>query len=219
MHYPTDFEQYKNSFLNKDILNKKIRKQFQIAEDEIVISVVGKLVEWKNQDQIIEAMEILKAEGVGLTLFIIGSGNMKDEWEQKANALRKSKVFFTGFVSIDELPAYYAASDIYVHPASLEPHSVAISEAIQMGCPVILSDHCGSYGPTDDVQEGKNGFVYPFGNIKILAEKIKLLVQNKELRKEFGNYSHAIGMTFQEQSHFGMMNELIKRYEESAAEK
>jgi glycosyltransferase involved in cell wall biosynthesis len=180
---------------------------------------VGKLVEWKNQDQIIEAMEILKAEGVGLTLFIIGSGNMKDEWEQKANALRKSKVFFTGFVSIDELPAYYAASDIYVHPASLEPHSVAISEAIQMGCPVILSDRCGSYGPTDDVQEGKNGFVYPFGNIKILAEKIKLLVQNKELRKEFGNYSHAIGMTFQERSHFGMMNELIKRYEESAAEK
>jgi glycosyltransferase involved in cell wall biosynthesis len=219
MHYPIDFVQYKSSYLNRDMLNKKIRKQFQIAENEIVILVVGKLVEWKNQDHVIEAMKILEAEGVGLTLFIIGSGKMKDDWEQKANALRKSKVIFTGFVSIDDLPAYYAAGDIYIHPASLEPHSVAISEAILMGCPVILSDHCGSYGPADDVQEGKNGFVYPFGNIKMLAEKIKLLVQDEAMRKEFGNYSHVLGMTFQERSHYGMMNELIKRYKESAAEK
>ena len=192
MHYPIDFEQYKSSYSDKMALNKKIRCELQISENELVISVVGKLVEWKNQDHIIEAMEILEADGVFLRLFVIGSGKMKEVWEQKAKRLKRSKVIFTGFVPVEELPAYYAATDIYVHPASLEPHSVAISEAIMMGCAVILSDRCGSYGPTDDVQEGKNGFVYPFGNIDSLAEKIKLLAQNIELRKAFaGLFSFA----------------------------
>ena len=211
MHYPIDFEQYKSSYSDKVSLNKKIRSEFQIAENELVISVVGKLVEWKNQDHIIEAMEILEADGVFLRLFVIGSGKMKEVWEQKAKRLKRSQVIFTGFVPVEELPAYYAATDIYVHPASLEPHSVAISEAIMMGCPVILSDRCGSYGPSDDVQEGKNGFVYPFGDINALAEKIKLLAQNIELRKAFARYSHSLGMEFQERSHFGMMKELFDK--------
>lgn len=212
MHYPIDFVHYEASYLSSDSLNKEIRERFRIDQDEIVLSVVGKLVEWKNQDQIIEAMQMLEAEGVFLKLLIIGSGTMKEAWEQKAMRLKRSKIIFTGFVAVEKLPAYYAATDIYVHPASLEPHSVAISEAILMGCPIIISDRCGSYGPTDDVQEGKNGFVYPFGNITILADKIKLLAQNREMRNEFGNYSHRLALQFQERSHFGMMNQLIKKH-------
>lgn len=212
MHYPIDFVHYEASYLSSNSLNKEIRERFRIDQDEIVFSVVGKLVKWKNQDHIIEAMQMLEAEGVFLTLLIIGSGTMKEAWEQKAMRLKRSKVIFTGFVAVEKLPAYYAATDIYVHPASLEPHSVAISEAILMGCPVIISDRCGSYGPTDDVQEGKNGFVYPFGNIKMLADKIKLLVQDREMRNEFGNYSHRLALQFQEQSHFGLMNQLIEKH-------
>jgi glycosyltransferase involved in cell wall biosynthesis len=65
------------------------------------------------------------------------------------------------------LPAYYAVSDVYIHPPSIEPHSIAMSEAIYVGCPVVLSDRCGSFGPTDDVREGINGFVYSFAEIEL----------------------------------------------------
>ena len=212
MHYPIDFETYKNSFDKKEILRKKIRDKYGISKDEIVISVVGKLVSWKNQDHIIDAMKLLEEDGVVINLFMLGSGEMKDVWDQKSNKLKKSKVHFTGFVNIEELPAYYSATDIYVHPASLEPHSVAVSEAIMMGCPIILSNRCGSYGDTDDVQEGRNGYVYEFGNIKSLAEKIKMLSKDKTKRESFGKYSHELGMQFQQNSHCVFLEKLISRY-------
>lgn len=217
MHYPIDFEVYQKSFLQKDQMRNSIRAQYSIGEHEIVLSVVGKLVVWKNQDHIIEAIKILENEGIYVHLFLIGSGNLLAQWKQKAQDLKKSKVHFTGFIKAEELPAYYAATDIYVHSASLEPHSVAISEAVIMGCSVILSDRCGSYGATDDVQEGKNGFVYEFGNIERLAEKIKVLIKEEQRRIEFGNYSHESGQQFQKNSHFYMLENLVKRFRQSNA--
>jgi glycosyltransferase involved in cell wall biosynthesis len=219
MHYPIDYRAYQESFLQKDRLRAGMRNQYSIHENEMVFSVVGKLVAWKNLDHIIEAIKLLEDEGIFVHLFIIGSGNMRSEWEEKAGGLKKNKVHFTGFVKAEDLPSYYANTDIYVHPASLEPHSVAISEAIIMGCPVILSDRCGSYGATDDVQEGKNGFVYPFGDIKLLAEKIKLLVKDNRLRKDFSGYSHQLGMQFQQNSHHNMLEQLLKRFRESNTDK
>jgi glycosyltransferase involved in cell wall biosynthesis len=210
MHYPIDFVAYQTSYDQKELLRDKIRDEYCINENEIVITVVGKLVKWKNQDHVIEAMKLLECEGLYMTLFILGSGQMKEQWKQKSSGLKKSKVFFPGFVNIADLPSYYAATDIYVHPASLEPHSVAISEAIMMGCPVILSDRCGSYGDEDDVQEDKNGYVFEFGNIKALAHKIKLLAMDNERRKRYSNYSHQVAVAFQQRSHFGIIQNLLK---------
>ena len=51
-------------------------------------------------------------------------------------------------------------------------HSLSISEAIYMGCPVIISDKCGSYGETDDVQVNKNGFVFECENVVQLKSYI-----------------------------------------------
>ncbi len=208
MHFPIDLNLYEKSYAKRDVLRRKLREQHDIKENEIAVSVVGKLVSWKNQDHIIDAMKLLENEGIYMHLFIVGSGEMMESLKKKAMKLKFSKVYFTGFVEIEELPAYYAASDIYVHPASVEPHSIAVSEAIYMGCPTVISDRCGSYGDCDDVQEGKNGFVYNFGDIKQLTEKIATLAINAELRSSFSIYSHQISKSFQFRSHFGMLKEL-----------
>jgi glycosyltransferase involved in cell wall biosynthesis len=212
MHYPIDFLEYSNSYNQKEVLRNSMREQYNIPANETVLTVVGKLVRWKNQDQIIEAMKLLEKEGIVLTLFILGSGEMKENWQCKAKELKFSKVYFPGFIKIEELPSFYASTDIYIHPASLEPHSVAISEAIMMGCPIILSDCCGSYGNTDDVQQEKNGYVFEFGNIEALAQMIKLLWKDEQKRKEFGKYSHNIAVQFQQKSHSGVIHELLEHF-------
>ena len=210
MHFPIDILLYERSWDERSKLRKKIRDQYAIKENEIVLSTVGKLVPWKNQDDIIKAMLQLENEDYVLSLFIIGSGEMMEAWKIKATELNKSKVHFTGFIAIENLPAYYAATDIYVHPASVEPHSIAISEAIYMGCPVIVSDRCGSYGINDDVQVEKNGFVYPFGKISELANKIKELAGNREKKVAFASYAHKIAEGFQKCSHVEIIEELSK---------
>lgn len=211
MHFPIDIALYEESYQNREVLEKGIRTRFQIGEEEIVLSVVGKLVEWKRQNDIIEAMIQLEKEGVYMHLFVLGSGEMMGKWKERSGQLSRSRVHFMGFVEPEKLPDFYASTDIYIHPASLEPHSLAISEAIYMGCPVILSNKCGSYGPTDDVQVDKNGLVYECGNISELSLKIKLLSIDRELRNRFGEYSHSIANKFQHQAHSLVLKKIRQR--------
>jgi glycosyltransferase involved in cell wall biosynthesis len=215
MNFPIDLTEYKKFYAQKDSLRTRIREQYMVEKGTQVLTVVGKLVPWKKQDHIIEAMKLLENEGIYFHLFILGSGDMLEPWKEKAKMLRVSKVEFTGFVDIGELPSYYAATDIYVHPASIEPHSIAISEAIYMGCPIIISDRCGSYGESDDVQEGKNGFVFEFGNIEDLATKIKVLYEDEDKRKKFGQFSHEISLASQQLAHELVLEELVGRINSS----
>jgi len=213
MHFPIDIILYEQSFQFKASLAKKIREQFAIADGDICMSVVGKLIAKKNQHRIIDAMRILDEEGIHTHLFIIGSGEEKEQYERKAAQLSHSQVHFPGFVTPDELPAYYAASDIYIHPSLMDPHPLAVSEAIYMGCPVIISNTCGSYGESDDVQVGKNGFVYDVGDTKQLALFIKKLISDRKMRNDFADESHRIAAQFQKRSHETSLLALIERAE------
>lgn len=211
MHFPIDLKSYQYAWEGRDKLRQNTRSHYNIPDNAIVLAVVGKLVNWKNQDHIIEALKLLEDECVFFHLFIIGSGEMMEAFKNKAASLIKSRVYFPGFVNIEDLPAYYAATDIYVHPASMEPHSIAVSEAIYMGCPIILSNRCGSYGVDDDVQNGKNGCVYDFGNIRQLAGLINMLASNHSKRKEYGDYAHQISIKFQHSAHFGIIDDILNR--------
>lgn len=211
MHFPIDIYLYEESYASRSLLRKEIRERYAIGEREIVASVVGKLVSWKRQASIIKAMSIMEKEGLYMHLFVIGSGDKLTALKKAAKTLITSKVHFTGFLSVNDLPHYYAASDFYVHPSSYEPHSIAISEAIYMGCPVIVSNTSGSYGRTDDVQENKNGFIFSLGKIDTLINAIRILSTDHELRKKFSDYSHKISKEFQQTAHFGVINQIRER--------
>jgi glycosyltransferase involved in cell wall biosynthesis len=211
MHFPIDLKYYEQSFPDSPKLAAVIRNQYNIEPDDNVLSIVGKLVSWKSQDHVIDALQLLEKRGIYAHLLLIGSGEMQEAWQEKAARLIKSKVHFTGFINVEALPAYYAATDIYIQPSSVEPHSIAVSEAVYMGCPVIISDRCGSYGQDDDVQENKNGWVYPFGNIETLADKIEHLIKDNALRKDFSSYSHASGVRFQAKSHHQILQKIREK--------
>lgn len=210
MHYPIDIDVYTKAFAEKAVLRKKIREQYGIPDDMFVISVVGKLVEWKNQSHLVDLLAHLEKMGKKAHVFILGSGQTLNDVKEKAAKLTSNVVHFTGFVDPLDLPNYYAASDIYLHPARIEPHSLAISEAIFMGCPIVLSDRCGSYGETDDVQIGKNGFVYPFGDINAMATEVIKLMEDKDLYNRFSKHSETISRGFQKRAHGQSVLDLIK---------
>ncbi len=211
MHFPIDIECYRQAYEKKETLRASIREKYNIKKDEFVISVVGKLVEWKNQDHLIDLLAKLETLGKKAHIFIIGTGKMLEVWKDKAKTLKQNNVHFTGFIDPVFLPEYYAASDLYIHPASIEPHSLAISEALYMGCPIVISDRCGSYGEDDDVQHGKNGYVYKFGDIDGLSKIVINLMEDKLLLEKLGEYSHAISVKFQNRSHQECVKELLQK--------
>lgn len=215
MHYPIDIDVYKVAYERKNELRDEIRAKHQIAPGAFVMGVVGKLVEWKNQDHMVDLLANLEKKGIDAEVILLGTGKTMEMIKEKAKILKRNKIHFAGFVDPLDLPKYYAALDLYVHPAMIEPHSLAISEAINMGCPVVLSDRCGSYGEDDDVQIGKNGFVYPFGDIEQLATKVQQLMADPALRSAFGAYSREISLKFQNRSHGECVLELVNRVKNS----
>jgi glycosyltransferase involved in cell wall biosynthesis len=211
MHFPIDRSSYDQSFQARSDLRSSTRTQLGIAEDRMVACVVGKLVSWKSQDQLVDALAVLEGRSVQLDLLVAGSGETEAILREKLKVLRSNRVYLAGFVTPQDLPGMYAASDLYIHPAAREPHSIAISEAIAMGLPIICSSRCGSYGPTDDVQEGKNGFVYPYGDLQSLADKVEQIVGASQLRTTMGENSRRMSDMFQERAHGGVLDELLTR--------
>ncbi len=193
--YPIDRDAYSRAHADRAGLRANARLKLGIRQDEVVITTVGKLVPWKRQVDLINAMANLS--GSKTVALIVGTGPMEQDWVQAARRLSHNRAIFAGFVPTEGLPAVYAATDIYVHASEKEPHSVAISEAVFMGLPVVLSDRCGSYGMDDDVRQGINGFVYKCGDILSLAGVLERLSGDQSLRSAMGKKSHDIGVSQQ----------------------
>jgi glycosyltransferase involved in cell wall biosynthesis len=214
MNFSIDVNHFEIYYKNSDAHRSEFRSSNNINETDIVISVVGKLVEWKNQIYLIKALQLLEiiTPSKMFHLLIAGSGPCEVKLREEALKLNKNKVHFLGFVNPIQLPIIYASSDLYIHPSSFEPHSLAVSEAIYMGLPIILSDTSGSYGPTDDVRIGINGEKYVFGEIQSLVNNILKLSDSDKLRKEYQQNSIKISRSQQTICHYDVVNSILRHH-------
>ena len=185
MNFSIDVKNFDKYFSNRVFHRLEFRNLRNIHHSDIVLSVVGKLIERKNHIHLIKALQVIEKSNpeIKMHLLIVGSGPTKQLLQNESSQLKNNTVHFLGFVDPIQLPIVYAASDIYIHPSIFEPHSLAVSEAIYMGLPIILSSTSGSYGPTDDVRIGVNGDMYVFGNIQCLVNCILKLVQSEKLTR------------------------------------
>lgn len=82
-----------------------------------------------------------------------------------------------------ELVDLYADCDAFLLPTRQDAHSVATIEAMAMGLPVITTR---TGGIIDIVEEGKTGFYVPIGDEAALAERIRTLLGDTDLRLRMG---------------------------------
>lgn len=93
-----------------------------------------------------------------------------------------------GRVPFKDLPDRYRDMDILLMPTVREGFGLSVAEAMATGIPVVASD-CSSI--PELIDNGKGGFLCPVGDARAFAEKINLLAENPELRKEMGEYNRA----------------------------
>jgi len=138
---------------------------------------------FKRVDLLIQAFH--KVNAPGAVLMIIGEGDMKHEYQQLAGSLGLSEqVIFTGTITDWDLPQYYALCDLLVLPSTRsEIFGLVLVEAMACGKPVIATNLPGVRTVVDD---GINGFLVTPGDIDELAEKIQCLLENPDMRAQFG---------------------------------
>jgi glycosyltransferase involved in cell wall biosynthesis len=200
--FPIDVKVYDAALAKRVQLVEKVRLKYNISSIDFVVSTVGKLISIKSQLDVINALiKLDQFQSRRIIYLVIGSGPDLEKLETLARRLKFHQVIFTGFTSPEDLPAFYMASSLYIQPSKTERHSLAVSEAIYSGCPILLSGNCGSYGPSDDVQAGFNGFVYDYGKVNMLAFYLKQVMINDSLQHLFSENSSSLGLKHQEQAH------------------
>ena len=150
---------------------------------------VGRLVPQKACDQLIHACDLLRDWGVDFSLIIFGDGPLKDELSCLVDKLNlEGNISFEGYCSapIDRMKE----SHILVLPSLYEGMSNVLLEAISIGLPIIATDvgaakkqvgSCGEQFLCEPLDQG------------CLAEIIKTLFNNPQIRKEYGDYLYNRG--------------------------
>lgn len=159
-----------------------IRTKDQLKHPAILF--VGGLVKVKGIDVLLNAVLIIIKKIPDLHIYIAGSGPEESKLKKLVKGLNIEKnVNFLGFISGEKKYAYYKSADIYVQPSRYETFGVAVLEAMACGKPVVASNVGGI---PFVVEDGKTGLFFECGNIEDLAEKVIILLKNKEMREKMG---------------------------------
>lgn len=93
-----------------------------------------------------------------------------------------------GSIPHQQMPVLYQAADMLLLPTVREGFVLAVVEAMACGLPVVATN-CSSL--PEMIDNGEGGFLCPLGDVNAFAEKINLLAENPQLRREMGDYNRA----------------------------
>ncbi|MBU1148466.1 glycosyltransferase family 4 protein [Patescibacteria group bacterium] len=147
------------------------------------IIYIGRLVSYKNVDQLLQAVKIVKNDIPEIKLSIIGSGPKEAELKKLARELNlDSNVTFLGFVrKHQEVIDRLKKSQIFCLPSSVEGFGMVTIEALAASVPYVNSD----IKPTIEItQNGKGGLLYPTGQVEKLASSLQQLLSDPELYRQ-----------------------------------
>ena len=71
-------------------------------------------------------------------------------------------ILFAGFVSDEDLPAYYAAADVMTIASQFETQGMVALEAMACGKPVVAVNYRAF---PEYIEDGRNGFLFPPGDV------------------------------------------------------
>lgn len=151
--------------------------------DKVQILNVCRFARWKRLDLCIQVFSKLNDQN--LELKIVGGGNPLLEKELR-NLCRdlniEGRVIFVGEVSPTEISRHFCQADIFFSTTAYEPFGIVFVEAMAAGLPIV-APRVG--GISDIVCDGA-GFLVDPDDLDGMAEKLKLLIEDKTLRKEMG---------------------------------
>jgi len=160
------------------------RATWSVTNTQRVVLFCAKLQNWKRPLDLLRAFA--SANLPDSVLVFAGEGPQREEIVAEAAALGIAQgVRMLGFVNQSQLPAVYAAADLFVMPSEYDPCPVVVCEAMVCGLPVILSDQIR--GRFDLVKPGCTGEIFPCGDVPALTAALRTLLSDSGTLASFSN--------------------------------
>ena len=151
----------------------QIRAELGIPQESCVVLFCGRLIKQKGLFHLLEAYQSLEIPNKAL--LFVGDGEAKASLQDYVRRHNCPSVYFLGFQDRNELPKFYAASDLLVLPSWRDTWGMVVNEALSFGLPVIVSDKVGA--GDDLVIEGQNGFTFPKGDVEALSRHMRHVME------------------------------------------
>ena len=154
-----------------------------------IVLGVGRLVDQKQFDSLIEAFSVIANEYPKWKLIIVGEGPNRKNLQQQINSLSlQRRIQLVGKQA--NMEYWYRKAEIFVLTSKYEGYPNALLEAMCHGVPPI-SYRCDT-GPETIIEHGHNGLLVPVDDKKQLAASIRRLIDEPELKGKLGNNAREV---------------------------
>ena len=187
-----------------------IREKFDIAQDALVIGMIGRVNAIKGQNDFIEAVEPLLEKNEQAVAFLAGGVFPGEEWrlEELDKRIASSSVVsqIHRIDYYDKTSELYNMFDIFVLP-SIKPDSLptVVLEAMACSKPVVGYNNGGI---AEMVVDDKSGYLVKPNRPQELSNAISLLLDSSEKREKFGRVG------YQRQKELFSLESYIKNFSE-----
>ena len=145
--------------------------RYDLPTDRPIVGYTGRHGYEKCLSDIVAA-----TDGMDVTVVFGGDGPAREDVESRAE-VADVDVRFLGFLPREELPAFYSALDVFAFPSPVETQGLVALEANACGTPVAAVD---SGALSDTVEDGRNGYSYPQGDIDAFRDTIERTLSERE---------------------------------------
>ena len=158
-------------------------EQGHVGEEHPIQLITVARLHWKKGlEYTLEALALLKQQGIAFEYRIIGSGPEEEALKFACYQLGlQAQVFFLGKLGPEEVKQQLTQAQYYIQYSVQEGFCNAVLEAQAMGLLCVVSD---AEGLAENVLEGKTGWVVPKRNPQLLSEKMIEVIQMTEMEKQ-----------------------------------
>jgi phosphatidylinositol alpha-1,6-mannosyltransferase len=177
-----------------DLQSADLRARHGIGERPLVVCV-SRLVARKGQDVLILGMERLRRRVPDAALLIVGGGPYEGKLRSLAAVAPPRSVFFSGEVSEEDLPRYYATGDVFAMPCrsrlaglEVEGWGNVFIEAAACGKPVVVGD---SGGAREALVDGETGVLVNGNDPEAVSDAVAGLLEDPARARAMGEAGRA----------------------------
>jgi phosphatidylinositol alpha-mannosyltransferase len=152
----------------------------RFQDGRLNILFVGRMEKRKGLKYLLRAFIAVKSEMSNARLIVVGTGKLQAGYERSMQQAGIEDVVFTGYVSDEELPRYYASADVFCAPnTGNESQGYVLLEAMAAGRPVVASN---IEGFASVITHGVEGFLVLPKDADALALSLVHLLADGDLR-------------------------------------
>jgi len=149
----------------------------------------GRLVERKGIRELLAAIPSV-LQVAPATNFVLAGGppgisgaDLKRQWLPTELAAYSGRIHFTGWLTPDQVAAWYRRADVLVVPSRYEPFGMVVLEGMLHGLPIVAAN---VGGPAEILQHQHTGLLFPPMDVGSLSRQLIRLVTSAGLRHQIG---------------------------------